>query len=286
MPLILSCVTDSPTAQRVVRASSLFGRALSLPIRFVQFIAPGDNRPGRLGDLVAQEMDGANSLETVQVRRRAADAICSLAGKDRADYIIMGALARERAVRDVVGSTARRVARRAPCSVVLISTAGRDAREWSRFIVGVDYSAPSAELATVMLRLARDGARNSTVCFAREHLGFEPESALASELDPYIDESVRQAAEQHPLASFIDALDTRGVAASAVTLPGRPGQEIARYAEDSRADLLGVLAPARPLGALDRLMSHPLILLLDRLPCSVLLYRPAAGLAADKKEQR
>lgn len=278
-PVILTCVTDSPSARRVIQCSALWAKAMELPVRFVHFGQLADAGTGRLNELIALEAGGA-SLEIVHSPRPVADAIRELASKLHAEMIVIGALQREAAVRDLVGSTARRVARRAPCSVLLVSTSGRGAPQWSRFAIGVDFTPASKELATIVLRAARGAGAQSEVWFAYEYRGYKHDAARATAPHPPIDSSLHTAGEQYQLSSFIGALDTEGVAARAVTLPGRPGQEIARYAEDIHADLLGVMAPSRPLGALDRLLSHPIILLLDQLPCSVLLYRPTRGSSA------
>ena len=279
MTLILSCITDSPSAHRILRCSAIWARAQGLPVRFVHIGDLDGGGRARLDEIIALETDAATSIEIHRPRPRAkvADAIYDLAAQTKADLVIIGALSRERAIRDLVGSTARRVARRAPCSVLLVSTTGRDAREWSRFIVGVDFSASSAELASTVLRVARTITARSEVCFAHEYSGEPSEPGHPAGPRHPVVSAVRMAAERYQLTNFIDGLDAQGVTASTAALPGRPGQEIARYAEDIRADLVGVVAPAKPLGFLDRLLSHPMNLLLDRLPCSVLLFRPAGA---------
>ena len=272
MSAILTCLTDSPSALRVLRAAALCARALQIPVRAMHFGTPTPAGEARLNAMIAGEV-GAVRLEVKSASDGVDDAICQVAAEERVAVIVMGALQREKAVRDLVGSTARRVARRAPCSVMLVSTVGNDPRAWSRFVVGVEQTAPARDLAHAVVGLARHAAPQAEVCFALEYRGIGRHAVPPNEFGNSIETAEQVTLEQYQLAKFMQEVDTRVVNTSAVTLAGRPGQEIARYAEDTNADLLGVLAPARPVGFFDRLLSHPITLLLDKLPCSVLLYR-------------
>jgi nucleotide-binding universal stress UspA family protein len=161
---------------------------------------------------------------------------------------------------------------------MLVSTIGRDPLHWSRFIVGIEATAAAQRLANTALRLAQQAGKDSEVCFALEYRGLGRHAAPPREFSKAA-HSGELAQEQYQLSSFIDELDLRNVKSRAVALAGRPGQEIARYAEDTQADVVGVVAPNRAMGFLDRLLSHPIILMLDKLPCTVLLFRSSGGTA-------
>ncbi len=273
MSFILSCLTDSPSARRVLRATSLCVKALQHHVRMVHVGAIDDAGRRRLNDLIAEEVGPGHQLEVIEPTDRVGDAIVQLAQNLEATLVIMGALQREKAVRDLVGSTARLVARRAPCSVMLVSTIGADPPAWSRFIVGVEGGTSGRELATAMLAMARCAGSPAEICFALEYRGVGRHAPPPTEFQNPIDHGEFPTDEPAELTALMSRLDLTGVAVRAVTLAGRPGQEIARYAEDTQADILGVVVPTRSLGFMDRLLSHPVILLLDKLPCSVLLYR-------------
>ena len=150
MTCTLCCVTDSPSARRVVRCGVVAARALGTPVRFVHFGGLVPAAQASLSEIVVSEASTADALETHAARGRVPDAICRFAEESRAGLIVMGALERERAVRDLAGSTARRVARRAPCSVLLVSIGGRDVSQWSRFVVNVDLLAAPAAMASAV----------------------------------------------------------------------------------------------------------------------------------------
>lgn len=208
-------------------------------------------------------------------RSRVAEAICQTAGDGHCDLVVIGALRREGPMRAVIGSIARRVGTQSPCSSLLVSTGSSISDEWRRFIVGIDASPVSEQLMGAMLALARAGQTAAEVCFAYE---FHERGHMGASVGPAegpLGASMHAAQAEYRLAQIASQFDTSKMHTWAKPLAGRPGQEIARYAEDVHADLIGVMAPSRPLSTMDRWMSHPVVLLLDRLPCSVLLFKPS-----------
>ncbi|MCL4220641.1 MAG: universal stress protein [Phycisphaerales bacterium] len=273
MPGIIACIADSPSAGRVVQGAALCSRAWDMSVEFVHF---GDLHPdsrSRLEHVIVEGMGAPATLieHHPDPREPVSQQVCDLAMGNSADLVVIGALKREGTVRAVVGSTARRVARRCPCSVLLISTEGRAPPQWSRFLVGVERTGEYMRLCERVLCLARQVGPMAEVCFAREFRSLLG-GVRSSPEDDLTDLSANERIE---LGDLIAGLNTENVTTRAVTLPGRPGHEMARYADDARSDLLSVLGPAEPLGVLDRLLSHPLNLLLDQLPCSALIHRAA-----------
>ena len=300
MGLVLSFVTDSPTTERVIDASIRAGRAMAdqAPertnktenatgpeeaeaarageVRFIHFGAEDSPGASRIRGLLEHESRSGAVLDVRPVTSHVDREIRAAISESKPDLVVIGAVQRESTLRDVFGSTARQVAQRSPCSVLLVSTKGKAPARWSRLVAGVDFSDTSAELASWMLDFARAGETPSSVYLAHEidAMGAgvtESERAAGKATDA--GRLFDAASERFRIAGFLGGLDARDVRLEALTLPGRRGPELARYAEDSRSDLLGIVAPSRPLGALSRLLSHPVLMILEHLPCSVLVFR-------------
>jgi len=302
MGLVLSFVTDSPTTERVIDASIRAGRAMAThgathgpthcqtgaddeggsEVRFIHF--GGEDAPGaaRIRELLRHESRSGAVLDVRPVTSHVDREIRAAISAAKPDLVVIGAVQRESTLRDVFGSTARQVAQRSPCSVLLVSTKGRAPAHWSRLVAGVDFSAPSSQLASWMLNFARAGDTPSSVYLAHEIDAMGAgmtESERAASRAGDAGRLYDAATERFRIAGFLGGLDARDVRVEAITLPGRRGPELARYAEDSRSDLLGIVAPNRPLGALSRLLSHPVLMVLEHLPCSVLVFRASRGSA-------
>ncbi len=275
MPGILACIADSPSAGRVIEGAALCARAWGASLRFVHFGALEADGRRRLEHLIAQGAASPSPLVELQTdpREPISSQVCALVASEDCDLVVIGALKREGAMRAVVGSTARRVARRCRCSVLLISTEGRAPAQWTQFLVSVESADEYVQMCQRLLPIARAASTDAEVCFAREY------HSIARNLPTQIceaDPSSPAAAHRLELGELLTRLDLTGVRPRAISLPGRPGQEIARHADDAGSDLVCVLGPSEPLGMLDRLLSHPLNLLLDQLPCSALVYRTPA----------
>lgn len=277
---ILACIADSPSAGRVVQGAAVCARAWDTSVRFVHFGTLNPEGRRRLERLIVEGAGAPAPLLELQPdpREPISSQVCALAAQDDSELVVIGALKREGAMRAVVGSTARRVARRCPCSVLLISTEGRAPSQWTQFLLGVEDSDDCVQMCQRLLSVARATGPDVEVCFAREYrsLGGVMHAPNA-EHDP----SDPGALHLIELKELLARLDLDGVRLRAITLPGRPGQEVARHADDAGSDLVVVRGPSAPLGVLDRLLSHPLNLLLDQLPCSALVYRPTAPARKD-----
>jgi nucleotide-binding universal stress UspA family protein len=245
-----------------------------LPLKFVHVGALTEDRDRGLRELIASEIGTDFDLIADDRVMPVEDVICTAAERLGASLLVIGALEREKPLKDLVGSTARRVAQRAGCSVLLVSTAGRDASTWSRFLISVPLDNPSTDVVDAVLSLAH-GSGRAAVCFAAERsgAGFRGTYESAREFDVQGSAYAGLPTDQHALATFASGFDARGLDVSAIALSGRAGHEVSRYAEEYGADVLGLSAPNRPLGFFDRFFSHPTVVVMEKLPCSVLIVR-------------
>ena len=191
----------------------------------------------------------------------------------QSEMIILGALSRDPVWDRVWGSVARKIARTAPCSVLLLSSPTGH-RAGDRIVVGIGLDMQSAAAMPMILQLARQGPSES-VHFVREFANLESrwgdnESANPLESEEYLE---RERAEQYLLADFLSGYDLSGLNVRIAALPGREGMQVAAYARRHHADLMILSAPRKRLTIWDRFFRHPLENVLMDLPCALLLQR-------------
>lgn len=272
MPSLHALVADSPFADRVIAAAHLASRSFGLEAHFLNVSTPDRPSAGKLAERIERITGAPANLRVIEAPS-IAQAIRKHLFSPLPELLVLGAVAREPALRDLIGSTARRIAQRAPCSVLMVSTSGRSPEAWSRFLVSARYDARGAALAESTARLARHTHTGPSICFAREASTYAAGREVTTPFAWTQGDLRDLSPSQYELATFADAYRSTEVRADAVLLEGRPGQELARYAEDGHYDLLAVAAPTKPLGLIHRILSHPVQLILAQLPCSLLLHR-------------
>ncbi|MGF1634265.1 MAG: universal stress protein [Phycisphaerae bacterium] len=292
-PLALICVADSPHAMAVARQGVCMSLRLGLVPHFVH-VSDADEakRQALLRQLAeaesdveprtAQDADAGTPAEPLTQRFHVvsgepAGAIVAEAVRLRATLVIMGALDRDPPMVRMMGSVARRVARQAPCSVLLLPGPNLEQPPGQRIVVHVMMDVDSLEMVRLAVRL---GSRQSggQVHFVRD---FDVSEARwlstgavgeSVSVERYL--SLRREAEETLLREFVAPLDLSGVQHKTVALPGHEGLEAIEYANNVDADLLVMRAPLQRLTFLDRVFHHPIEAVLGRLPCGLLLFRP------------
>ncbi len=216
--------------------------------------------------------------------------ICAVAGEVGASIIVMGALDRDPPLKRVWGSVARHVARRAPCSVILLPDPQSPHASVRRIVASLPLNVESALMVPLVLEFAR-GLPKAMVSFIHEFSVAEAEWAGSRSMggnahrEPQDAGSLvedRRHTALEMLADFLSGFDLSGVNVHLEALGGYEGIEVVNYAERTHADLLAIPARAKRLTIWDRVFHHPMELALRNLPCGLLLFRPPVTPHADK----
>lgn len=271
---ILACIADSPHAPVVLDGALWLARALEADLSFINV---GEDSPGARERLRARLLEPAGVAELpLRIRPGQPDqVICDAAREAGADLIFAGALEQEGVYRDLFGSVARRVARRAPCSV-LLSVGQRPGATLGRRVVALlDQDDASRGMLRAVAALARAAGGGALHAVRETPLHASQLRALAHAGEHAARETAlaQAASEREALGLMLDGVDLGGVTVVRECFGGRRGAETLRYAADVDAGLLALPAPGRPLGWWHRFFSHPAEVALQRLPCPVLLYR-------------
>ena len=192
-----------------------------------------------------------------------------------ADLVVAGALEKEGAVTYLLGSVARNLARRAPSSVLLLTSPQKESPGFRQIVVAVQYDDAAADMVRFALDFARREAA-SAIHIVSEYALSGLRGAMTDGLDMREAAQVRsstRAVESLRLATFLEDIDCSGVRLVTTTLEGRAGWEASQYARRIRADLMVAAAP-RHTGLLGRLFQHGIEYAFEELPCALYLYRP------------
>lgn len=201
------------------------------------------------------------------------DVILESCKENVVDLLVLGALQKEGLLTYYLGSVARKICRKAKCSVLLLTEPTLNANSFKKIVVNhtnspktqftIDtalYWVNKQEQADIYLvqeihlpALAMSMAENST----------RPEATkIKNEL---LSDDI---AEMNELCAKYSHDNIR---VFAKTTNGKPGYAIANFAKLKKANLLVLNSPDKKLVFLDRLFTHDLEHVLAELPCNLLI---------------
>lgn len=214
----------------------------------------------------------------------AVDSLLAACKANMVDLLILGALRRENILRYYLGSVARRMSRRAKCSLLLLVDPSVAGTAFRRIVVGcVDNGKTVQTVETAGYFTAGTGCTDLRLVWEMDQAGLAmsmSDDATTVETARIRDQLLRD--EEAKLRPLGLGLEGGGLQVDRLVLGGRPGFAIRRYAEDCSADLLVVNSPDGRYGLIDRIFTHGMEHILEHLPCNILIVhsRPAAGIEA------
>ena len=205
------------------------------------------------------------------------EAILRVVEQQQIDFLMAGALERERALRYYLGSVAHNLVREAPCSLLLLTDPSPAPEPFRRIVVVTDYS----ESAVVALAKA--------LRFAAMEEAVEVEVHVIRVLSQYgeamlLSEGVRReraehyhartkAEEEALLADFVVSAGRHEVAVEAHVIEGRTGLVVAEFVRARQADLLVMPSANRNSHFFERLFPSDMEWVLREIPCNLWVAR-------------
>jgi nucleotide-binding universal stress UspA family protein len=269
---ILACLSLSPHAPSVAAETLLLGSQLGAEVRFLHAGTPASELHQHLTEVIDKSQSGYPyelRIESGRIENLA----CEMAERDGFGLVIAGAIEKEGTLSYYLGTTARKIARTAGCSVLLIPGAKSGPPGFRRVASTVDTGDPSRRALEYSAHLAEAiGAGELHVLHEYElpavHVAAEEGRGREKE---FRDEM--QSEEEIKLLTFLEGIDFRGFKPERVCLCGKPGHEAIGYARTKDIDLLIDRAPIGRLTFWDKLFQHDIEFALEELPASYLLYR-------------
>ncbi|MEX0794406.1 MAG: universal stress protein [Pirellulaceae bacterium] len=268
-PTILVCLAATPRAAAVVAIARLWADLWEAELSFLHVTENIANSRDRMARYIPSDV---LSQEEIHFKTGRPDwVICNEARRLGASLVMLGALEQEGLVTSILGSVARRVARRAPCSVLLLTKPSEF--KLKHLVTSVAFNKTSTQMLQSVLKIAKRHELQS-LHVIHEYDSYSRLLRIIGKRDMGEDDYRDQIAheEMFQLSELLASLDTEGLPLTAKCLDGHIGQEAVDYAHDHNADLLVIPAPDR-LGFWDRFFKHPTETILEHLPCSLMLYR-------------
>lgn len=269
-------IAFSPTAQALlaetVRMCSLFHSELVL----IHVGAAGQREQEVIRKML--EASGASDqlVRIVWEQGNPADKILKACQREHIDLLVAGALRKENLVKYYIGTIARKIMRKADCSLMMIINPSIDPRPVRNVVVNAEDSPYVEEALTAACQLGSTGY-HAWLHIVREIKLY----GLAMSATGQHTEAEYTDIRQQLLRDEIDHVDRmlariphEDVRVNVKMLSGKSGFELCKFAERKQADWLVVGAPARRFRLFDRVFPHDLEYVFADLPCNLLIVHP------------
>jgi nucleotide-binding universal stress UspA family protein len=215
-----------------------------------------------------------------------ASQLLSVCRQERVDLLIAGALKRENLIKYYLGTVARKILRKAKCSVLLLLNPSVTPTPFNTIVVNAEDSAYVEQALQVSCSLAKHEKANWLHIIREVKLYGLTMSASDHRTEAeYIQlQSDLVNTEVDNVKKKLTKIPHEGVKVNIKILSGKSGFELNQFALRKHADLLVIGAPPRRFSLFDRIFPHDQEYIFADLPCNLLIVHPQPGNGNKRKE--
>lgn len=269
---IAVAVAFSPRLEALVLESARLQKEFGAQLYFIHV---GEFTP-KSEKKLRQAIDKAKldeSTYTLEIRQgEPVDVILGYCKENMVDLLVAGALEKENIFKYYIGSIARKIIRRAKCSVLMLTEPTLNPKPFKKVVVnGIDHPKTSHTIGTAVYLAKEEHVEEIHIVKESRMYGFA--LMMAEDSTEQEAKSFRRSFLEEEIKSInqtLAALDTQTLNVKTCVLTGKPGYEISNYARTKNADLLIVNSPDSQHGIIDRVFPHDIEYALADLPCSLL----------------
>ncbi len=205
-----------------------------------------------------------------------AKVILRICHEERVSLLLAGALKKENLLHYYMGTIARHIMRKAPCSVLLLMQPSLQPKGFKNIVVNAEDS-PYVEESVAMAFEMGTKEDQAWVHVVRELKLYGLAMSASDQCSEEEYEGIRQGLVKEEIGKveqLIRQLPHDHLKVNIKVISGKSGFELSQFAKKKQADLLVVGAPARRFAFFDRVFTHDLEYVFADLPCNLLIVHP------------
>lgn len=238
-------------------------------------------KTAREEDLLREHLETVGLGETSDIKifwehGKPSETILTRCKKENIDLLIAGALRKEKLIQYYLGTVARKILRKADCSVLMLTDPRNAPLPFQNIVVNAENSNYVHEALKTAIHICQsENAQWLHIARELKLYGLTMSASESYSEEEY--EDVRHSLVRDEIATvqrILDQIPHEGVKINIKLLAGKSGFELAKFAQRKDADLLVVGAPPRRFSLFDRVFPHDLEYIFAALPCNLLVVHP------------
>lgn len=270
-------VAFSPTSEAMLTETIRLAKLLNSEVLLIHVGQRSTEAEQKMNSMIEKCAAMRDHISVLWGSGDPADVILDSCKRHHVDLLVTGALRKENLVEYYVGSIARKVLRKAGCSVLTLVNPSVEGTSYKNVVVSGEDSPYIAEaISTACSFMSKDNS--SWLHVVREVKLYGLTMAAADQHTEEEYDDLRQGLvkeEIDQVHGILSRIPHEGIRVNIKMVSGKSGFGLTKFAEKKHANLLVVGAPPRRLSILDRLFPHDLEYVFADIPCNLLIVQPS-----------
>ncbi len=228
----------------------------------------------KLNDILKRHCSDLSRIKTIWKEGKPAKTILKTCEEEGVDLLVLGALKKEGFLTYYLGSVARKVIRKSPCSVLTLINPSLETSKFEKVVINGTQLEITPEVIRKGLEFSKNiGAKQISILNEIKMYGLLMGTASeGTEDEASITRRKLVQDEISYVEEILKTIDTSDLKINIKVTGGKWSAELAKYCEKIDADLL-IVSEDRSLTFFDRIFPHDLEDLLSTLPCNLLILK-------------
>jgi nucleotide-binding universal stress UspA family protein len=233
-----------------------------------------DELEAKLNEILNRHCGDLSRIKTIWKEGKPAKTILKTCVEEQVDLLILGALKKEGLLTYYLGSVARKVIRKSPCSVLTLIDPKIGTTHFSKVVINGTQLEVTPKVIEKGLKFCQaEGANQVHILNEIKLYGLQMATAGEGSEDE-VSLTRRKLVQQEIkyVQEILDGLDQTGLKINIKVTAGKWAVELVRFCEASGADLL-IMGDEHGYTLIDRLFPHDLEGILSEIPCNLLILK-------------
>lgn len=271
-------IAFSPTARAMLAETSRLVNHFKSRLILIHVGAHGPEEERHINEMLAEAGLLSTDAKVLWKNGDPVKEILKACKEEKIDLLIAGALKKENLVNHYLGTVARKIMRKADCSVLMITNPFVEGKPIKNLVVNAEDS-PYVEQAIYAACHWSHAVTGPWIHIIRELklLGLALAANEQCNEEEYAQSKQNMLREETAeVEKILHRIPHDKLKINIKILSGKSGFELVRFAERKEADLLVIGAPRRRFSFLTRMFPHDQEYIFSDLPCNILVIQPRA----------